>query len=227
MHRSLSPKLCFTEKTALNSLLTLCSNHLSKPLQRISWNCISATRNETSPIQSKLCSYILPISIFTNQSKQDSAFWTNQTVTIWSLHLHEDRPIKDRGRNFFLYISFPVAQRAYFPFSLKAVSAWLGLKMAHQTKEQSRQNKAEWSRPELSSQRGALPQGCFTQAYLTPGPPHSHAIPQSCYNTTELFYSHAASQLSCSHWINFLFSLHLKIEDSFGHLIGTSVHQLT
>lgn len=59
--------------------------------------------------------------------------------------MHEDRPIKDRGRNFFLYISFPVAQRAYFPFSLKAVSAWLGLKMAHQTKEQSRQNKAEWS----------------------------------------------------------------------------------
>lgn len=36
------------------------------------------------------------MSILTNQ---DSASWTNQTVKIWSLHLHEDGPIRNQGRD--------------------------------------------------------------------------------------------------------------------------------
>lgn len=63
---------------------------------KVSQNPISTNRMEVSqtPIPSKLCSSNQSGSLLTNQ---DSVFWTNEIV-IWSLHLHEDGPIRDQGQ---------------------------------------------------------------------------------------------------------------------------------
>lgn len=58
-------------------------------------------------MQLELCSDIL-ICTFTDQSgsvpiNQDSAFWTDQTVRIQSSHLHNNGPIRNKGRITFLY----------------------------------------------------------------------------------------------------------------------------
>lgn len=54
-------------------------------------------------------------SIFLKPENQESYYWgaailisaflTNQTVRIWSLHLHEDRPIREQGGDLCLYKS--------------------------------------------------------------------------------------------------------------------------
>lgn len=56
-------------------------------------------------------------------TNQDRAFWTNQTVRIWLPHLHEDRPIRNQGRDFLQYKSAPDRGNAQFPFPAAGVGA--------------------------------------------------------------------------------------------------------
>ncbi|KAF6078369.1 hypothetical protein HJG60_009213 [Phyllostomus discolor] len=74
------PKPHFREKPGLNCL------------PRVPGSRVSSSKGGSEPIS--------PIS--QNDSvptNQDSTFWTNQTVKTWSPHLHEDRPIRDHGRD--------------------------------------------------------------------------------------------------------------------------------
>lgn len=149
-------------------------------------------------------SYIVISSLISSLANQDSAFWTSLTVQIWSLHLHEDGPIRDHNIGCFILQASNVSQlpsgsESVFPFPQK--TAFFQLELKHQrlnTENISRnwdgekqaeqdtadQHRVKWCRAgkaELCSWRRTLPQGC-----LTPRPPLSHTIPQPCYFMTAL-----------------------------------------
>lgn len=145
---------------ALNSQPALWSCQLSQPLyySRSSWNSISINRTETSPILSKLCSYIT-INIFNRLCSDQSGqcFLDQSKCKDLEFHLHEDWPIRDQGQGLLsILIGSPLVQRSHFSIQLEVAFPWSKLK-----------HRSHLARPEQSCLVGEGPHLRATAAVLS------------------------------------------------------------